>query len=47
MTLTAWAEFPATKDWYTRVKSRPSFRPLLLDRVAGFTPAGAYADLDF
>jgi glutathione S-transferase len=29
------------------LKSRPSFRPLLQDRVAGFTPAGSYADLDF
>jgi len=42
-----WEEFEAAKNWYALVKSRPSFRPLLQDRVAGFTPAGIYADLDF
>jgi len=42
-----WVEFPATKDWYTRVKSRPSFRPLLSDRVRGLSPVSHYGDLDF
>jgi glutathione S-transferase len=42
-----WEKFEAAKNWYALVKSRPSFRPLLQDRVAGFTPAGTYADLDF
>jgi glutathione S-transferase len=42
-----WAEFPAAREWYTRVKSRPSFRPLLADRVRGLSPAAHYADLDF
>ena len=42
-----WAGNPAAKDWYTRVKSRPSFRPLLTDRVRGLVPAAHYADLDF
>lgn len=42
-----WEEFEAAKNWYALLKSRPSFRPLLNDRVAGFTPAGSYADLDF
>ena len=42
-----WEEFEAAKNWYALVKSRPSFRPLLQDRVAGFVPAGTYADLDF
>jgi len=42
-----WEEHEAAKNWYALLKSRPSFRPLLQDRVAGFTPAGAYADLDF
>ncbi len=42
-----WEQFEAAKNWYALVKSRPSFRPLLLDRVAGFVPAGSYADLDF
>ena len=35
------------KDWYTRLKSRPSFRPLLSDRVRGLSPVSHYADLDF
>ncbi|MDP3895255.1 MAG: glutathione S-transferase family protein [Mesorhizobium sp.] len=42
-----WAGNPAAKDWYMRVKSRPSFRPLLMDRVRGLSPAAHYADLDF
>jgi glutathione S-transferase len=42
-----WAEYPAAREWYTRVKSRPSFRPLLADRVRGLSPAPHYADLDF
>ena len=42
-----WEEHEAAKSWYALLKSRPSFRPLLLDRVAGFTPSGTYADLDF
>jgi len=42
-----WGDFPAAKDWYSRVKSRPSFRPLLSDRVRGITPVSSYADLDF
>ena len=42
-----WDEFETAKQWYALVKSRPSFRPLLQDRVAGFIPAGTYADLDF
>ncbi len=35
------------KDWYARIKSRPSFRPLLQDQVPGVTPPAHYADLDF
>jgi glutathione S-transferase len=42
-----WADFPAAKDWYSRVKSRPSFRPLLADRVRGLSPVSTYGDLDF
>ena len=42
-----WAEDADAKDWYARVKSRPSFRPLLNDRVPGLSPGPAYADLDF
>jgi len=42
-----WDDYPAVKEWYAPVKSRPSFRPLLLDRVAGLTPPAHYPDLDF
>ena len=42
-----WAQFPDVKDWYARVKSRPAFRPLLDDALAGLAPPRIYADLDF
>lgn len=42
-----WAEFPAAKTWYMKLKSRPCFRPLLADRWPGLAPAGHYDDLDF
>jgi glutathione S-transferase len=43
----AWRDYPAARDWYSRMKSRPSFRPLLADRVRGLSPVSHYADLDF
>ena len=42
-----WSEDETARNWYARVKSRPSFRTLLADRVPGITPAANYADLDF
>jgi glutathione S-transferase len=33
-----WAKFPAVKEWYARMKSRPSMRPILRDRIAGLAP---------
>lgn len=42
-----WNGNSAAREWYTRMKSRPSFRPLLLDRVRGLSPVAHYADLDF
>jgi len=42
-----WAEDEAAKNWYARIKSRPSFRTILADRIPGLTPSPAYADLDF
>ncbi|MGA2044860.1 MAG: glutathione S-transferase family protein [Roseiarcus sp.] len=42
-----WGEDETAKTWYARVKSRPSFRPLLADRVAGMNPVATYANLDF
>jgi glutathione S-transferase len=42
-----WTEYPQTAEWYVRMKSRPSFRSLLLDRVPGQPPTPNYAELDF
>ena len=42
-----WDAFPAVKAWYQRVKSRPSLRPILADRLPGMPPAPGYTDLDF
>jgi len=42
-----WREHPKAKDWYARVKSRPSFRAILADHIAGLPPPKHYADLDF
>jgi glutathione S-transferase len=42
-----WTEDETAKNWYARVKSRPSFRPMLAETVAGIQPSATYADLDF
>jgi glutathione S-transferase len=42
-----WETYPAAKDWYARIKSRPSFRPLLTDHLPGMPPPKHYDDLDF
>lgn len=42
-----WLQYPAARDWYARIKSRPSFRSLLNDRIRGLAPSTHYADLDF
>jgi glutathione S-transferase len=42
-----WTASPPARDWYARVKSRPSFRAILADRVPGVMPPAHYADLDF
>jgi len=42
-----WHEFPQAAEWYVRMKSRPSFRSLLGDRVPGQPPVSNYAELDF
>lgn len=43
----SWSSWETAREWYARVKSRPSFRPLLEDRLAGMPPADHYADPDF
>jgi glutathione S-transferase len=42
-----WEEHHAARDWYARVKSRPSFKSLLEDRIPGFTPSEHYENVDF
>ena len=42
-----WEDHPEARDWYARVKSRPSMRSVLSDRMPGFPPPRHYADLDF
>ena len=42
-----WTDDEAAKNWYARVKSRPAFRPILADTLAGLAPAPGYANLDF
>ena len=42
-----WDRFPAVKEWYARIKSRPALRPILRDRVEGMPPPRHYADPDF
>jgi glutathione S-transferase len=42
-----WAEDEAAKAWYARIKSRPSFRPLLSEWLAGIPASPTYVDLDF
>jgi len=42
-----WDEHQPAREWYARVKSRPSFKPLLEDRIPGFTPSATYENVDF
>jgi glutathione S-transferase len=42
-----WDDDQGAKDWYARIKSRPAFRPLLTETLAGIPPSPTYADLDF
>jgi glutathione S-transferase len=42
-----WNRSANVRDWYAKIKSRPSFRTLLADQIPGFPPPAHYADLDF
>ena len=42
-----WEKYPEIKEWYARLKSRPSFQSLLFDNVAGIALSPTYRDLDF
>ncbi|MEM7570079.1 MAG: glutathione S-transferase family protein [Pseudomonadota bacterium] len=45
--MVTWEKHAPAADWYARIKSRPSMRPLLADRLAGLPPAAHYDQLDF
>lgn len=42
-----WDKYADIKMWYMKLKSRPSFKPLLADVLVGMPPASRYTDLDF
>ncbi len=42
-----WVGHDSVRDWYAALKSRPSFRPLLDERVGGLMPPAHYADVNF
>jgi glutathione S-transferase len=42
-----WDQHDLAREWYARIKSRPSFRAILGDHVPGISPPQHYADLDF
>ncbi|MEE9453103.1 MAG: glutathione S-transferase family protein [Paracoccaceae bacterium] len=42
-----WTRNKEVTDWYSKIKSRPAFRPLLADLIPGFVPPAHYSDLDF
>jgi glutathione S-transferase len=42
-----WEQHELAREWYARIKSRPSFRAILGDHVPGISPPQHYADLDF
>lgn len=42
-----WDGHDETRTWYSTIKSRPTFRPLLADRMEGLPPPAHYDKLDF
>lgn len=42
-----WDKHEPTKQWYARIKSRPSFRAFFQDRIPGILPSEHYQNLDF
>lgn len=42
-----WKNHEQTAKWYRGFKSRPSFRPLLSERMEGIVPPKHYDDVDF
>ncbi|MBR1399297.1 MAG: glutathione S-transferase family protein [Alphaproteobacteria bacterium] len=42
-----WEDYKNAKLWYSKIKSRPSFKEILNDRIKGVYPSKHYTDLDF
>lgn len=42
-----WDSYRNAKLWYSKIKSRPSFKDILKDNIKGILPAKHYANLDF
>lgn len=42
-----WEDEPEAKEWFATMKSRPSYRPLLQDKIVTLPPSSHYTDLDF
>jgi glutathione S-transferase len=42
-----WDAASGARDWYAKMKSRPSMRPILMDRLIGLKPPAHYDDPDF
>jgi glutathione S-transferase len=42
-----WEGAGGARDWYAKMKSRPSMRPILLERIRGLNPPQHYDDPDF
>jgi glutathione S-transferase len=41
-----WSRHEETHTWFSVMKSRPSFRPLLSERMEGVRPPPHYADVN-
>ncbi|MGD9638487.1 MAG: glutathione S-transferase family protein [Alphaproteobacteria bacterium] len=42
-----WNDHIEAKNWYARIKSRPTFRDVLSDKIVGLDPQPDYENLDF
>ena len=42
-----WSKIPQIKDWYSIIKSKPSFRSFLKERIPGILTPQHYSNLDF
>jgi glutathione S-transferase len=42
-----WSSHANAKEWYARIKSRPSMKPILLDKIPNFYPPTYYSNPDF